>query len=297
MSGNRLKQVLLCLWLAGAGAGAGAGAKIIERVSAVVDDQMISLTYLTKYRKLLSSKLPYPSKLFQLRARKRLSAQKKLLDHLVDELVLKNSLPWDQLNLPSRREVLKRVLKQSKMSRKRLMRELKRTGLSLEEYQELLYNNQAYQIWIDMEVSGAISITDQDINDDYFAKTGKNFFKQYKYELHQWVFELSQEGKKTAHDFLKNTKSKKPETLALTKRQMNQNLRTVIPKLNVGEVSQPLCFSKNCYVFKLLNKSFLVSHKERTEKMRRTLFEKAFVSQLRAWMQERRKTSIIKKYL
>lgn len=296
MSGNLLKQVFLCLWLAGAGG--TVQAKIIERVSAVVDDQMISLTYLTKYRRLLSSKVPYSSKLFQLRSRKKLSAnKKKRLDHLVDELVLKNSLPWDQLNLPSRREVLKRVLDQSKMSRKRLMQELKRTGFSLEEYQELLYNNQAYQMWIDMEVSAAISITDQDINDDYLAKTGKNFFEQYKYELHQWVFELSQEGKKTAHDFLKNTKSKKPETLTLTKRQMNQNLRAVIPKLTVGEFSQPLCFSKNCYVFKLLNKSFLVINKERTETMRRKLFEKAFVSQFRAWMREKRKTSIIKKYL
>ena len=293
---NRFKRWYLCLWLIGAVG--TVSAKIVERVSAVVDDQMISLTYLTKYRKLLFSKIPYSSKLFQLRSRKILARnKKKRLNHLVDELVLKNSLPWEQINLPPREEIFKRILKSSKMSRKRLIQQLKRTGFSLEEYQELLYNNQAYQTWIDMEVSSSISITDQDINDDYFAKTGKNFFKQYKYELHQWVFELSQKGKNTAHDFLKNTKSKKPETLALTEKQMNRNLRAVIPKLTVGEFSQPLCFSKNCYVFKVLNKSFLVSHKEKTEKMRRKLFEKAFVSQLRAWMQRKRQASIIKKYL
>ena len=293
---NGLKKWCLCLWLVGIGG--TATAKIVERVSAVVDDQMISLTYLTKYRKLLSSQIPYSSKLFQLRSRKMLARnKKKRLDHLVDEQVLKNSLPWEQINLPPREEVFKRVLKSSKMSRKRLIQQLKRTGFSLEEYQELLYNNQAYQMWIDMEVSASISITDQDINDDYFAKTGKNFFKQYRYELHQWVFELSKQGKKMAQDFLENTKSKKPETLALTKRQMNKNLRAVIPKLTVGEFSKPLCFSNNCYVFQLLNKSFLVSQKGKTEKRRRKLFEKAFVSQLKAWMQEKRQASIIKKYL
>ena len=293
---NGLKRWCLCLWLMGAGG--TATAKIVERVSAVVDDQMISLTYLTKYRKLLSSKIPYSSKLFQLRSRKMLARnKKKRLDHLVDEQILRNSLPWEQISLPPREEIFKRILKSSKISQKRLIQQLKRIGFSLEEYQELLYNNQAYQMWIDMEVSASISITDQDINDDYFAKTGKNFFKQYKYELHQWKFELSQQGKKMAHDFLKNAKSKKPEALTLTKRQMNKDLSKVIPKLTVGEFSQPLCFSRNCYVFQLLNKSFLVNQKRKTEKQRRKLFEKAFVSQLKTWMQEKRQASIIKKYL
>ena len=293
---TRLKKWCLCLCVAGVGG--TASAKVVERVSAVVDDQMISLTYLTKYRKLLSSQIPYSSKLFQLRSRKMLARNKrKRLDHLVDEQVLRNSLPWEQINLPPREEVFKRILKSSKMSRKRLIQQLKRIGFSLEEYQELLYHNQAYQMWIDMEVSASISITDQDINDNYFAKTGKNFFKQYKYELHQWSFELSEQGRKMAQDFLENTKSKKPETLILTKRQMNKDLKRVVPKLTVGEFSQPLCFSRNCYIFQLLNKSFLVDQKRKTEKQRRKLFEKAFVSQLKTWMQEKRQASIIKKYL
>ncbi len=273
-------------------------AKIIERITAVVDDQMISLNHLQMYRKLLSSSVPYSSELFKIRSRKSLiKSQKKLLNHLIDEKVLQSSLPMNQLNLPKKEDLFKRFLKKSNFSRKSLNRKLRRIGISFEDYQEIIYWSQAYQMWINMEIASSIQITNQDVNDYYLEKRGKNFFTQYKYEFHQWKFELSQKGKKEAEEFLENATRKKPEIKILTEAQMNRSLKKTIPHLSSGQFSKPICFASHCYVFKLVGKSFLVSDNKRTEVIRNKLFKQAFLVRFKNLMQDKRQASIIKKYL
>lgn len=276
-----------------------AGAKVIEKTIAVVDDEMIFLSEMRAYKKLLSSSLAPSGSLFQLNSKKNLrKSRKKLINFMIDERVLKSQLPEEQAGSPSGEELLRKKLKKQNISKKYLKKKLLKIGFSLKQYQDILYYNHLFEKWIQTELASTIQILNTDINNYYRIKTGKNFFKQYKYDLNQWRFELSKAGRAVAEKFSKQMeKKKKPsKTLSLTEEQMNSDLRKTISKMSVGQFSKPVCFGSHCYVFELLQKSFLVSNQARTEKLRSKIFQEKFLSKLKDWLKDKRKNSFIKKY-
>lgn len=280
---------------------APAQAVIVEKILAVVDDEMISLSQIESYQKLLSSSWIYSSILFDVRSKKLLlKNRKKLLDHLVDEIILKNAMPLDfSMNLPSKEEILKEILVNKKTSKKTLSRILKKMNLTLEDYKNMLYNNKLQTHWINMEISSVIEVSDQDINDYYLEKKGRPLFTNYEYVFHQWSFTLSQKGKLLAQMLIKNKdlKSHRPQLKNLTKPQMNKTLSKIIPSLLPGQFSKPVCMNKNCYVFELLNKSFVNTSFPQAQNLREELFKKAFLSRLKNWIKEKRQNAIVKKYI
>ena len=289
----KLIFILLCF------SNAFAGAKVIEKTVAVVDDEMIFLSEVRTYKKLFSSSLAPSGALFQLNSKKKLvKSRRKLINFMIDEKVLKSQLPEEQMGSPSGEELLRQKLKKQNISKKRLKKKLLKIGFSLKEYQDVLYYNYLFEKWIQTEVASTIQILNRDINNYYKVKTGKNFFKQYKYNLNQWKFDLSKKGRREAKEFSKQMeKKKKPsQVISLTEEQMNNDLRKTILKMSVGQFSNPVCFGSHCYVFELLKKSFLISNKVKTETLRSKIFQEKFLSKLKSWIADKRKNSFIKKY-
>lgn len=273
-------------------------ARTIETTVATVDDEMIFLSEVKSYRKLLASSLAPSGVLFRLRAKKDLiKNRKRLIDFMIDERVLKSQLPENQFS-SSREEVLRKELKRKKISNKSLKRKLLKIGFSLDQYQDILYYNDLFEKWIQTEIASTTQVLDTDINDYFRMKTGKDFFKQYKYNLNQWKFDFSQKGKLEAKEFSKQAKRKNTsvQMISLAGEQMNNALRKTISKMNVGQFSEPVCFGVHCYVFELLQRSFLVNNQKETEKLRSKIFQERFLSKLKNWMEDKRKASIIKKY-
>ena len=276
-----------------------ASARTIEKTVAVVDDEMIFLSEVKTYRKLLSSSLAPAGVLFQLTSKKELiKSRKKLIDFMINEKVLKSQLPEEQLEASSKEEILRQELKRRNISDKRLKKKLRKIGLSLEKYQDILYYNNLFERWVQTEIASTTQVLDTDINDYHRMKTGKNFFKQYKYDLNQWKFDFNQKGKSTAEAFSKQVEKKSvpSQSISLTEKQMNRDLRKVISGMSVGQFSKPICFNSHCYVFELLQRSFLVSNQEKTERLRAKIFRGRFSSKFKNWMEDKRKASLIKKY-
>ena len=203
---NRIAVLILfCL------AAAFAETKVIEETAAVIDDEMIFLSEVKTYRKLLSSSLAPSSVLLQLSPKKGLlRSRQKLINFMIDERVLRSQLPEDQFTSSSREELLKQELKRKKISKSRLKKKLSKMEFSLERYQDILYYNDLFEKWVQMEVASAIQVLETDINNYYRTKTGKNFFKQYKYSLNQWEFDFSRKGKTEAEKFLSKKRRKSP---------------------------------------------------------------------------------------
>lgn len=274
-------------------------ARTIEKTVAVVDDEMIFLSEVKAYQKLLSSSLAPAGILFQLRPKKELiRSRKKLIDFMIDEKVLKLQLPEEHLETPSKEEIVRQELKKKNISNKSLKKKLQKIGLSLERYQDILYYNNLFERWIQTEIASTTQVLDVDINDYHRMKTGKNFFKQYRYSLNQWKFKFNEEGKVKAEKFSQKMEKKNTpfQAISLTEEQMNNDLKKVISEMSVGQFSKPICFGSHCYVFELLQKSFLISDQSKTERLRAKIFQEKFSSRFKSWMQDKRKASIIKKY-
>ena len=278
-------------------------ALIVEKVMAVVDDEMISLSQMESYRRLLSSRWRVESVLFDIRSRRSLLNNKKLLlDHLIDEKILTQIALKEMesaLKISSPEELLKKKIAEKKISKKRLKKILSGMGISIEEYQNLLHQNMLSSQLVSMEVASLVHISDQELNDYYLEKRGKSLFTQYKYEFYQWEFEANRKEKELAQKLIKNKefKNRKPQERALTQKQMSKKLAQVIPQLAPGQISKLICLKNKCYVFELLNKSFIGVHSQKAERMRKQLFKKMFLARFKRWIQEKRSASIIKKYI
>ena len=278
----------------------GVYAQVIEETVAAVDDEVILLSELKAYQRLLSSPLSPSSVLFKLKSKKNIrSSRFHLLNFMIDERVLKTHLPMEQMPEVSKEAALSEELKRKGISRRKMRSFLRKIKLSENDYQEILYHKNLYERWIQMEVSSQIQVSHEEVNDYYFEKNKKNLFKKYKYDLRQWSFELSKKGRKEAQKFSDYNRilTTTPKEIRLSQDQMNSDLRKAVSKLALGQRSSPICFGSYCYVFELIHKSLVNNKKLRAEKIRKKLFEKAFLSKLKIWMETKRKASLIKKYI
>lgn len=276
----------------------------IEKVVAIVEDDMISLSSLQTYRRWLRSSLSNPHILFELRSKKSLLRNKKrLLRHLIDQQIIVNSIPTGKeapFQFPSGKELIEPFLKEKKLSLKRLKSQLRTMGISLDQFKLWLQNDYASNQWVQIDVIEHLQVSDQDINDYYFAKHKKHFFKKYKYEFNQWRFPLNEEGKRQLQKIY-NTRNKNekinPTLRSLSENQMSVDLKEIITPLAPGQFSKPKCFHGSCYVFELINKSFHNTSPVQTEKLRTVVLKERIKNKLKQWMNEKRKSAAIQVYL
>ena len=273
--------------------------KTIEQIVVTVDDSIILKSELDQYKKFLSSSLFHSSNLLGLYSKNSLiRSKKKLLQYLIDIKVLIQNLPLDQLEKVSREQLLKQELSQKKINDSKLKRFLKKIPMSISKYQDILYYNHLIDKWLQMEILSTIQVSNEALNDHYLRKTGSHFFKKNKYSLNRWSFQGGAEGLKDAQSFLKKTdkSSSTPQEIILTGEQMNSDLKRVILKLNIGQFSSPVCLNNRCFIFELLHKDFVGQRTKSSEKIRGEILNQIFNEKLKKWMEQKRQSSIIKRY-
>ena len=288
-----LKKFFLILFISFLGV-SGASSEVLEKVLAVVDGEMISLSYLKSYRRLLST--PYlPSHvLFDLRSKNALKkSRKKLLAHLIDEKVLKKALPENLSQISSEDEAFESFLKEKNFSKKRLKKKLGRLGLSFEDYKMIVYQSSLLQRWVQMEVADLIHISNEALEERHFKKTKRPLFQNSIYELHQWNFKSRVQAQK----FKPDESPLEPELKSLSKKQMSLKLRKVILPLKTGEISKPFCpTASRCHIFELLNKTAAGPNSPQIRRLKDELFKDIFLKRFKAWAAEKRTSAFIKKY-
>ena len=269
--------------------------QLVDQIVVTVDDVALLKSDLKKHRRFLSSPLSDLSYLSKIYSRKSLKkSEKKVLSYLIDQAVLVQNAPKDQSF--SKEQILEKKLSEKKLSHKQMRKYLKDISMSVLEYQNILENNHHINQWIQMEILSHVQVSDEDLNDYYIKKTGKNFFKKKKFSLNRWAFKNNSEDLKLAKDFSRKKEKPPGQEIVLTVAQMNKSIKKEILKLSIGQFSKPVCIENSCFVFELLHKGFVSMRTKASEKLREEIFNKIMVQKLTQWMLQNRKSSVIKKY-
>ena len=299
-------------------------AAVVERVIAIVNDEIITLTDLSEYkRKLKTGGLVDDSLINPQKVKLLLKNRKKLVDHLIDEKIMSSEIKRLQLTVTVEKleSEIRNITKREKLSRSQLKASLKQRGILFSDYQDFLKTSLERRSLIEKEITSKIKISDDDISDHYIKQMGANSSQTYEYTLAHILFRPTKKngGWKSALErgqkVLKKLESSHSNFAKLASQysedsdftqggllgtfkvgEMVSSIEKTVKKMNPSETSQLVKSPAGFHILKLLKRKLVADPLFEREKgkIRNALFYKEFQKQLRSWLDRKRQDAFIK---
>lgn len=202
--------------------------KILDRVYAVVNDQIITESDISDYsNSLKNNKFINDILYFDPNDRKNALANKDiLLKKIIDEKIIESQVKKNGISVTPEEvnSEIEGVIKSRGITKTDLVNALKKEKKSFVEYQDFIKKSLERKHLIAKEIQGKIKISDEDVVAFYIAKKGKDSSQIYEYDLEQMTFYVkSQDSVQQA-----STKAQK----ALAKLKSNEDFKAVAIELS-----------------------------------------------------------------
>ncbi len=296
-------------------------AKVVEKIVAIVNDQVITLSDTEKFRKKLQNgglvddallKLVDPQTL--------LKDRNALLNEMIDESLIDSEVKRKGMEVTIERveQEIRTIAKNNNISRQQLQEALKAKGVTMSDYQDFIKTSLERQGLIEREITSKIRISDEDISSYYMAKKGPSASQIFEYSLShiflnpknggaeaararaQAVWERLKSGQsfeKLAEQFSEDGNFSKGGSLGTFRAgEMIGEIDKAVRKLGPGEYSEVLRTSSGFQIVKVNKKTLISDPKldEEREDIRRVLYGDAFKRQFRQWLTQRRDEAFIR---
>ncbi|MBT4760205.1 MAG: hypothetical protein HOO06_00785 [Bdellovibrionaceae bacterium] len=296
-------------------------AKVIEKIVAVVNNEIITLSDIHKFKKNIKSGGLVNSALLEMNTSEDLlTNNKKIVNFLIDEKIMDSEVKSKNLEVTFERveQEIRKITQSNGISRKQLKSTLSQKGVNFSEYQDFMKKSIQRQALISQQITEKIKISDDDLIAFYTSKYGsKSNFFEYTIS-HILVLDskhTEENAKERIAGILKKLKSNSNsfEDLAtkysedpnftsggllgkLKTGEMLKEIESVVVSLPVGESSGIIKTKIGHHIVKLLKKSLIENPKITRQKneIRGKLMAKYFKQRFRDWLDNKRKTAFIK---
>jgi peptidyl-prolyl cis-trans isomerase SurA len=298
-----------------------AQSRTIERVLAIVNDQVLLLSDVEAFRKRLTADGLVDEALVQMAGKDRLIKDRQALTNfLIDEKVLDSEVKKRGMEVTFERveQEIRNILKARQINRNQLKDVLAAKGATLADYQAFIKSSIERQSLIEREVSSRIKISDEDIAAHYMREKGPRQNQSYEYSLAHILFLPANGGEKAAKEraeqVLAKIKKGQPfEKMAeqssedpnfskdgflgdFKSGEMTKELEDGVRGLDVGAVSPAIKTRRGIHIVKVLKKKVIGDPEleEKKEQIRAQLFSEVFKRQFRSWLDQRRDEAFIR---
>ena len=302
--------------------GAVVHAKAVDKIVAIVNDQLVTTSDLEKFKKKLQTGGLVDDALLKLTDPAALLKDKTaLLNELVDEKLIDSEVKRKNMEVTIERveQEIRSIATNNNISRQQLTSALTAKGVNLSQYQDFIKTSLERQSLIEKEVTSKIRISDEDISSYYLAQKGASASQTFEYTLSHILLNPKNAGgdeaalnrAKTVEEKLKAGQSfeKLAEQYSedgnftkggalgtFTAGEMNKELAQAVSKVGSGETTGIVKTAQGYQIIKV-NKRTLISDpklEEQKEPIRRTLYAKEFKRQFRLWLTQRRDEAFIR---
>ncbi len=300
---------------------AAAAARPVDKIVAIVNDQIISNTDVDKFKKKLNSSGLVDDALLKLNdSATLLKDRNALLNHLIDEKLIDSEVKRKGMEVTIERveQEIRNIAKGNNISRTQLQDALKAKGVTISAYQDFIKTSLERQGLIEKEVTNKIRISDEDISSYYLSKKGPSGAQIFEYTLSHIVFSPKTGGddgalkrakgveeklkggqsfEKMAEQFSEDPNFTKGGLLGTFKAgEMLKEIDEAVKNLAPGEISPIIKTSNGYHLIKITKRTLISDPKldEQREDIRRNLYADAFKRQFRLWLNQRRDESFIK---
>ncbi len=299
-------------------------AEVIERIVAVVNSEIITLSDLNQYRDKIKRGGLVDDALLKLSDPKKIiSNQKALIDHLISERIVDSEIKKQgiQITVEHVEKEIRSIAEKNGISREQLVMALKNQGVDFSEYQDFLRTTLERQSLIEREITSKIKISEGEISEYYLKNSNKKVDNRqyFEYEIAHILF-LSKNGGEAAAETraievyqqlqagkeFSELASKYSEDPNFTQggwlgvfkiNEMNSSLAKSVIPLDVGQYSKVLLAPGNNYQIVKVNKKRMIPNPHLDAErptIHAILFEKAFKLQLSTWLERKRQEAFIK---
>jgi peptidyl-prolyl cis-trans isomerase SurA len=299
-----------------------AQAELVERIIAIVDNDIVTKTDLEDYRSQLKTGGLVDDALLKLKDPKTLMTDdKELVSHLIDERIIDQEI--DRLGMAVTIEKVEQeirsVTSRNGISRAQLKEALTARGVKFSDYQDFIRTSLERQALIDREVSSRIKISDEDISNFYLSQTQQTDAQIFEYSLAHILIRPVERGGQSAQQRISLVKKKVSEGSrsfselasqfsedpnfsqggilgSFKAGEMLPSLEAGIKNLEVGDISEPVKTPAGFHIIQVLKKTLVEDPnlKQQKAQLRNILYARAFKDQFRKWLDQKREKSFIR---
>lgn len=296
-------------------------AETVERIVAIVNDELITLTDVNKQIERLKSGGLTDDLLIPDDATKQnlLRDRQALLQTLINEKIIDSEVKRQSLSVPVERveQEIRSVAKRNGVSRDELKSALKDRGIDFSQYQDFIKTGLERQSLVEKAIQSKIKISEDDVVAAYTAAHGPSD-QAFEFTLAHIFFDSEKGGANAAraraeevHKKLKAggsferlaaEASEDPNyeeggALGVFKTgELQKGLDVVIQRLSPGEFTAVTAANGGFHIVRVNKKKLIPdprTEKER-ERLRAELYDKAFKRQLKSWLETLRQDAFVR---
>ncbi len=294
-------------------------AEIVERVLAIVNDEIVTQQDLENYKKELS-RGKFVDDLFAMDRSKLLKDPSALLDQLIDERIIDSEVKRDGLSVTLEKvdQEIRKIAEGNHITKAQLAAEVKKEGLSFAEYQHFVKRRLERQALVQKAIYSKIKITDEDIQNYYLNHYKGSETTGYEYSIAHILF-LPKGGDKEAakaraekvlqklnqgepFDALASQYSEDPNYVSggflgtFKSGEFLKDLENAVRPLSPGEHSGIIATKIGYHIVKLLSKKITNDpvYESKKKEIQNLLYERAFAQQFKFWIAQKKQESFVK---
>ncbi|MEZ4871006.1 MAG: peptidylprolyl isomerase [Bdellovibrionales bacterium] len=265
-------------------------AKTVEKIVAIVNSEIITLSEINEYQKKLKGDALVDQAVLQFKNTDKLVSDRDyLINHLIDEKLIDSEIKKKKLSITFEKvdQEIRRIAAEQGVSRDQLKSALAERGIRFSDYQDFIKTSIERRALIEREVQSKIAITEDDITSYYISKFGTSDNDAFEYRLAHILLLKSNGGEEkaleraekalaslnsgSAFDAVAEQFSEDPNFTSggimgtFKSGEMRPEIEKSVKKLNVGEVSKIISAPFGYQIVKVLKKT-LTTNPEIQEK-------------------------------
>lgn len=317
-------------WLAAAlllstlGAAGGVQAKVVERIVAVVNKNILLLSQVNeRVRPMVPQLQQIPDVTMRKQRLKQLRRQ--VLDHLIDEALIKHEARKLKLKISDKdlELAIKDVMRKNKLTREQLEAALQQEGKSIAAYKQKILGPQLLRMRVvNVQVRSRVAVTQDEIKALYqknlralgvetkvrarhifvvipAGANGKKVMERRRYAV-----SLAGKGRKKGADFAALAKKYSEDSVTrsdggdlgyFSRGTLPANIEAVVFGMKKGDIRGPMRTERGYHVIKLVDRKESSARplSEVKEELRNQIYMKKVEKATKAWLKELRKKSYV----
>jgi peptidyl-prolyl cis-trans isomerase SurA len=299
-----------------------AHSELVDRIVAIVNDDIITQSDLIKYADRLKTGGLTDDLMFPDEATKEAAIKDsdKLLQKMIDEKVIDSEIKKENLSVAIEQveQEIRSIAKRNNVSRDELKSALQERGITFSDYQDFIKRGLERQSLIGKAITSRIKISEDDVLSAFAAAHGGSGEQAFEYTLSHIFFSSEKGGSPAAHKRAEETlkklraganwdqaaadMSEDPSfelggTLGVFKTgELQAELESVVQKLAPGDFSNVLSTQGGYHIVRVNKKKIIAdprTEKER-DKLRAQLYDTAYKKQFASWLYLLRQDSFIR---
>ena len=287
-------------------------ARLLDKILAIVNDQVITLSDIQRIQKTVSSRRNIIPQIYH----KKKPSYKDIVKIKVERIIIREKLKEVGSSV-SDKEVEQNIKYREKslgINRKALISFLKNNKLTFREYFEITREAIEFNRFNHWIIQPLISITDQEIKNVFYEKNRNNKTLSFSYQLVGYSLPKSKLKKKSMiRNFRKVLKKyhktgnfpsshasvKKNNLGKMNEGGLSRKLTRLLKSTEEGNFTKPILIGKRYHVFYLEKKDLVESEffKRKKEKIRNELIQKESKKMISFWFNSEKSKHYIKYFL